>query len=109
MLGGDEQQGVGSGEVSLEAGDRRRHRIFVILVVHRQVVDRDEFGLELIGAEADQRLGELAVDGFAPVAADQDAELVLCHGSLYLVVTNNYQGYISDHAENARRHTAHTR
>ena len=40
------------------------------------------------------------------VAADDDAELVLCHGSLYLLVTNEYQGYIGDHGENARRHTA---
>ena len=93
MLRGDEQQGVGAAKFGLEASDRRRHRVFVVLVVHRQVVDLDEFGLEGVGAEFGQRLRQLAVDGLAPVGADDDAELVLCHGNPYLlVVTNEYQG-----------------
>ena len=61
-----------------------RHRLLVVLVVHRQVVDLDEFGVEIAGAEPDQRLRQLAVDGFAAVGADDDAELEFCHGSLYL-------------------------
>ena len=66
---------------------------FVVLVVHRQVVDLDEFGLEGVGTELGQRLRQLAVDGLAPVRADDDAELVFCHGNLYLfAVTNEYQG-----------------
>ena len=69
VLGGDEQQGVGAVEFGLEAGDGGRHRLFVVLVVHRQVVDLDEFGLEGVGAELRQRLRQLAVDGFAPVAS----------------------------------------
>ena len=89
MLGGDEQQGVGGFELGLEAGDRCRHRVLVVLVVHRQVVDLDEFGVEGVGTELRQRLRQLAVDGFAPVRADDDAELVLCHGNLYLLVVTN--------------------
>ena len=84
MLGGDEQQGVGGLELGFEAGDLVGHRLLLVLVVHGQVVDLDEFGVEIPGAEPHQRLRQLAVDGFAAVGANDDAELEFCHGSLYL-------------------------
>ena len=61
-----------------------RHRLLEILVVHRQIVDLDEVGLEGAAAEPGERLRQPAVDRFAPVGADDDAELEFCHGSLYL-------------------------
>ena len=36
--------------------------LLVVLVVHRQIVDLDEFGLEGVGAELGQRLRQFAVD-----------------------------------------------
>ncbi len=93
MLGGDEQEGVGRLNLGFEAGDLFRHGLLIILVIERQVVDLDEFGVEGVGTQFGQRLRQPAIDGLAPVRADDDAELVLCHGNPYLfVVTNEYQG-----------------
>ena len=95
MLGRHEQQSLRRLDRGLETGDRRRHRILVILIVHRQVVDLDKGGVEGVAAEGGQSLGQFAVDRRAPVAADDDAELEFRHESPYLSVrgvTNDYQG-----------------
>ncbi len=84
MLRGDEEDRVGALDLRLEAGDGGRDRLFLVLVVHGQVVDLDEFGLESVGPEAAKCLRQLAIDGFAAVGADDDSELVLGHGNLYL-------------------------
>jgi hypothetical protein len=84
MLGRDEQQGIGARKFGFEARDFHRHRLLQILIVHGQVVDLDEPGVEGISAEFRKRLSQLAVDGFAAVAADNDAKLEFCHRSLYL-------------------------
>ena len=47
-----------------------RQVALVVLVVERQIVDLHELELEAGRAELGQRLRELAVDGFAAVAAD---------------------------------------
>ena len=79
------------GDVGFEAHHRFRQRGFEILVVQRQVVDADDAGVEGVGAELGQRLRQLAVDRFAPVAADDQAELELVPwGPSSFVVTNEY-------------------
>ena len=75
MFRRDDQHAVGARELVLEAHHLGRQVAFVVLVVHRQIVDADEFGVELAGAELDQRLGELAVDRFAAVGADDDGNV----------------------------------
>ena len=69
-------------DLGLEARDRRRHAASRVLIVDRQIVDLDELGVELVAAELRQRLRQLAVDGFAAIGADDDAELEFRHGSL---------------------------
>ena len=53
------EHAVGAAISSLKRADLGRQVGFVVLVVHRQVVDAHEFGVELAGAELDQRLGDL--------------------------------------------------
>ena len=65
----------------LEADDARRQVGFVVLVVERQIVDLHEAGSRSsVAPELDQRLRQLAVDGFAAVAADDDGDLEFGHG-----------------------------
>jgi hypothetical protein len=45
-----------------------------VLVEHWQVVDSNEFGLELAAGQSHKRLGELSIDGLAPVGADDDRD-----------------------------------
>ena len=75
MLGRDEQERVGSLDLGLEAGDGAGSRLSMSWLYMRQVVDLDEVCVEAVAAELDQRLRQLAVDGFAAVGADDDAEL----------------------------------
>src|SRR5271168_585357 len=71
MFRRDNQHAVGVADLVLVAHHFGRQVAFVILVVHRQVVDADEF----TGAELYQRLGELAVDRFTAVRADDHGDL----------------------------------
>ena len=43
--------GVGSLDLRLEAGDGGGDRLLMVLIVHRQVVDLDEVGLEGVAAQ----------------------------------------------------------
>jgi len=80
VLGRHEHDAVGRCDLRLEADNARRKIAFVVLVVERQIVDLNELELQARGAELGQRLGELAVDGFAAVAADDQGYLELGHG-----------------------------
>ena len=54
-------------DLGLHPRDRGGHGLLIVLVVDRQVVDLDEFGLEFVAAEVGERLRQLAIDGFAPI------------------------------------------
>ena len=77
---GDDQDAVGLRELVLEAHHLGREVALVVLVVHRQVVDTDEFRLELAGGELGHRLGELAVDRVLAVGTDDHGDLGYGHG-----------------------------
>ena len=77
MLGRDDQHAVGLRDFVLEARHFGREVGFVVLVVHGQVVDAHDFGIEFAGAELGECLGELAVDRFAAVRADDHGDLGL--------------------------------
>jgi hypothetical protein len=85
----DDQDGVGAGEFALEAHHLRRQVAFEVLVEHRQIVDAREIRFEAAGAELGERMGELAVDRIAAVAADDDGEIGLGHGADPLVKIDN--------------------
>jgi hypothetical protein len=74
MFRGDDQHTVGARQLVFEAHDFRRQAAFVVLVVHRQVVDAGEGRVELAGAKPDQRLGQFAVDGIAAITADNHGD-----------------------------------
>jgi hypothetical protein len=86
---GDDQDAVGAGELALEAHHLSGQVAFEVLVEHRQIVDAWETGLEAAGAEPGERVGELAVDRIAAVAADDDGEIELAHGADPLVKIDN--------------------
>ena len=79
MLWRCEQQRIGRGDFRLEPDDALRHFAFKVLVIEGQIVERDEMEGQLFPCKLRDRLGELAVDGFAPVAADQNCDLDLWH------------------------------
>ena len=89
MLRGDDQDGVGAGELVLVAHDLSGQVAFEVLVEHRQIVDAREIRVEAAGAELGERMGELAVDRIAAVAADDDGEIGLGHGADPLVKIDN--------------------
>src|ERR1700732_1789668 len=74
-----EQQRIRRGDFRLEMYDALRHLAFKDLVIEGQVVERDEMEGQLLPCKLCDRLGELAVDGYAPVAADQNRDLDLWH------------------------------
>ena len=80
MLGRNEQHAVRLGDLVLVAHHLGREVAFVVLVIERQIVNAHDFGVEFAGAELDQRLGQLAVDRFAAVRADNDGDLRKGHG-----------------------------
>ena len=75
MFGSNDQYAVRLGDLVLETDDLGGKAAFMVLIVHRQVVDADQFGVELAGAELDQRQSEFAVDRIAAVGADDDGDL----------------------------------
>lgn len=74
MLRRDDQDAVGARKFILETDDLGGQVAFVVLVVHRQIVDADDPRVEFVGAELDHRLRQLAVDRFAAIAADDDGK-----------------------------------
>ena len=82
MLRRHEQHAVGAPDLVLEARHLGTVIGFVILVVHRQIVDAHKIRVEFIGAELGERVGELAVDRIAAVAADDDGKKGFCHGAV---------------------------
>ena len=94
VLRRDEQDAVRRRDLGLEAGDRLRQVGFEVLVVDRQIVDLRKAEIRFRGPELRQRLRQLAVDGVAAVAADDDGDLEFCHGivTFRYVVTNCYRG-----------------
>src|SRR5205085_8368491 len=81
-----EQQAVGRGDLRLEADHAPRQLAFEVLFIERQLADRDEVELRLLGAEPRERVPELGVDRFAAVTADDDGDLDLGHGGTTLVM-----------------------
>ena len=79
MFRRDDQDAIGAGDLALETHDLGRQVAFTVLIEHRQVVDADNVGVELVGAELGQGLSELAVDRFPAIAADDDGDVRLCH------------------------------
>ena len=71
----DDQHAVGARQFVLEADDLGGQVAFVVLVVHRQIVDADELGVELVGAELDERLSVFAIDRVTAIAADDHGDL----------------------------------
>jgi hypothetical protein len=86
VLGRDEQQPIGCGDLRLEAHDALRKFRFEVLVVERQIADRNELELGFVGAEPGERVRKLGVDGLPAIAADDDRDLDLCHGGPTLVM-----------------------
>jgi hypothetical protein len=64
---------------ALNWDDALWHFAFKVLVIHGQIVERGEMEGQLLPCKLRDRLGELAGDGFAPVAADQNGDLDLWH------------------------------
>ena len=85
MLGRDEQHRLGRSDLRLETDDALRQLAFEVLVIEGQVVDRDEMERQPAFSQPRQRLRELAVDGVAAIAADDDGDLDLCHDRPTLV------------------------
>ncbi|WP_420467754.1 hypothetical protein [Panacagrimonas sp.] len=52
---------------------------FEVAVVHRQIVDADPVELQIRRRQRDQGLGQLAIDGFAAIAADDDGDVLETH------------------------------
>ena len=51
MFWGDDQDPISFGEFALEAHSLFRQVAFKVLIEHRQIVDADEAGVELISTE----------------------------------------------------------
>ena len=79
MLRRQYQHAVGLREFAFETDHFGREVAFIVLVVHRQVVDPHELRIEGVGAEFRHRVGQFAVDRIAAVAADNDGDAGLCH------------------------------
>jgi hypothetical protein len=74
MFRRDDQHAVGLRDLVLKAHNLGRQDAFIILGVHRQVVDARECRFEFAGAEPHESLSELAVDGIAAIAADNHGD-----------------------------------
>ena len=74
MFRGDNQHAVGARQFVFEAHHFGRQVTFIVLVVHRQVVDAGEARGEPAGAKPDQRPGQFAIDGIAAIAADDHGD-----------------------------------
>ncbi|MFZ0496178.1 MAG: hypothetical protein WBD78_00980 [Methylocella sp.] len=66
--------------------DAFRQLAFKILAIEGQIVDRDEVEGQFFRSKVSERWGELAVDGIAPVAADENDDLDLYHCRRTLVM-----------------------
>jgi hypothetical protein len=86
VLRGHEQQPIGRSNLRLEAQHALRQFAFEVLVVERQIADLDETELRSVRAQPGERMRQLAIDGFAASAADDDRNLDLCHGGHTLVM-----------------------
>jgi hypothetical protein len=84
VLRGHEQQPVGRRDLRLEAQDALWQLAFEVLVVERQIADLDETELRSVRAEPGERMRQLAIDGFAAIATDDDRDLDLCQGLPWL-------------------------
>jgi len=69
VLRRDDQHAVGLLDLVLEARHFGRQRALVILIVHRQIVDADDLGVEFSCSELDQGLSKFAVDRLAAVSS----------------------------------------
>ena len=79
MFRGDEKQRIGLLDLGLEARHTRRQRAFQVLIVHRQVADLDQLGVRTVFRQLGNSLSQLAVYGFAAVAAHHDGNLEFAH------------------------------
>src|SRR6266571_5169921 len=75
---------IAPGDVRLEPHDAAGQLAFEILAVEGQIVDGDEMEGRFVGPELRERVRELAIDGIAAIAADDDGDLDVCHGKLTL-------------------------
>jgi hypothetical protein len=89
MFLGDDQHAVGLRDLVLKAHHLGRQMTFIVLVVHRQVIDARECRFEFAGAEPHQRLSELAVDGVPAIVADN-------HGDAGQNCVTGHVEYLSD-------------
>jgi len=81
-----EQQRIGRGDLRLEADDTLRQLPFKVLVIEGQIADRNELEGQSVLSKPREGLRELAIDGTAAIAADNDGDLDLCHERPTLVM-----------------------
>ena len=70
MLRSNDQHAIGLGELAFKAHSLFRQVAFKVLIEHRQIVDADQTGVELISAELGKGASEFAVNRIAAVAAN---------------------------------------
>ena len=84
MCSGDDQQGIGRGDLFRKAPDGGWTAPFQVWIIHRQVIDPDEVRFHLRFDEPDQSLRKLPIDRLAPIAADDNGEFQLPHNAQFL-------------------------
>ena len=74
MLRSNDQHAISVGNLTFEAHGLFRQVAFKVLIEHRQIVDADETGVELISAEPGKGASQFAVYRIAAVAANNDRD-----------------------------------
>jgi hypothetical protein len=68
---GNDQDSISFGEFAFEAHSLFRQVAFKVLIEHRQIVDADEAGVELISTELGKGASQFAVNRIAAVCCQQ--------------------------------------
>lgn len=79
MLRCHDEESIGPFNRRLQARHAGGQGAFQVLIVHGQIVDLNEAGGQLAIGEPDQGPRQLAVDGMAAIAADDDSDIDLRH------------------------------
>src|SRR5262249_4240371 len=75
VLGGHEEDGVGTPHARPELDPRRGRFVLQVLVVERELRDLDDAERERVRRQLGERLRHLAIVGVSPKAADDDRDV----------------------------------
>src|SRR5262249_7593807 len=87
VLRRDEQHRVGRLDLALERDPRRRRFAFDVLIEKRQLGDLDDLPLERGRGDRDERVSDLAIEGFLAETSDDDRDGVW-HGHSFLTASD---------------------